>query len=84
MGKVTVRILGPLSQIIGKKVMEVEAETLEDLNKIEQLKDALYEGNELKSSVRIYINGKDLRFIKGEVRLNEGDEIMILSAVGGG
>lgn len=84
MGKVTVRILGPLSQIIGKKVIEVDAETLEDLNKIEPLRDALYEEGELKSSVRIYVNGKDLRFIKEEVKLNEGDEIMILSAVGGG
>ncbi len=84
MKEVEVKLLGPISQLIGKKRVSVKAETIEDILKSEELRQYLYRNNELNPFVRIYVNGKDIRFLGLDYKIREGNEILILSAVGGG
>lgn len=75
-----VRLLGPLSQRVGSKVVEIEVETLGEL--LERLKELLK--LEDTHSIRVYVNGKESRFIDKSYRFLPEDEVMVLSAVGGG
>ena len=84
MKEVEVKLLGPIIQLVGKKRVSVKAETIEDILKSEELRQYLYRNNELNPFVRIYVNGKDIRFLGLDYKIREGNEILILSAVGGG
>ncbi len=75
-----VRLLGPLSKRAGSKAVNVEVETLEEL--LEKLRETLNLGDE--PSIRVYVNGKESRFLDKNYRFSPGDEVMVLSAVGGG
>lgn len=63
-------------------------EALESLDKLSQgeLSKIIFdERNELKRTINIYVNGRNIRFIKKlETDLNDGDEITVLPAVSGG
>ncbi len=84
MKEVEVKLLGPIFQLVGKKRVSVKAETIEDILESEELRQYLHRDNELNPFVRIYVNGKDVRLLGLNYKIREGDEILILSAVGGG
>jgi molybdopterin synthase sulfur carrier subunit len=92
MAKVTLRVFATLATALGKKEVKVEGSSLN-----EALDSLIGEnGGEFKTKVfdssgnpqrhiRIYINGKDIRFLKQlSTPLNDGDEVLILPAVVGG
>jgi len=92
MVRVKVTLFGALARIAGEKTLEIEALTLRDaVNKLtkkygEKFKSKLYdEKGKIRRFVNIYINGKDIRFLHHlETGLNDGDDISIVPAVGGG
>lgn len=89
---VKVRLPTPLRRLAGgKDVVEVTAVTLaECLSTLDKnyagMKERLCdEKGELRPFVNIYINGEDVRFLKGlQTSLKEGDEVSIVPAVAGG
>ncbi len=89
---VKVRLPTPLRRLAqGKDVVEVNAATLaECLSTLDSnyagMKERLCdEKGELRPFVNIYINGEDVRFLKGMATpLKQGDEISIVPAVAGG
>ncbi len=92
MAKVTLRVFATLATVLGKKKVEAEGFSLKDV--IDSL--SVEYGEEFKTKIldyagnpqryiRIYINGKDIRFLKQlNTPLNDGDEVLILPAVVGG
>ena len=92
MGKVKVSLFGGLRNSFMDKVIIVEALILKDVIDAITLKYGgdferhIYdEKNNLRRFINIYINGKDMRFLKlFDTLLNDGDEISIVPAVGGG
>jgi len=92
MPKVTLRVFATLATVLGKKEAEAEGsllkEALESLSKEhgEEFKTKILDsaGN-LRRHIRIYINGKDIRFLNQlNTPLKDGDEVLILPAVVGG
>jgi MoaD family protein len=90
--KVTLRVFGALATALGQKEVEIEGSLLKDalqsLSKEfgEKFKTRILdsEGN-LHRHIRVYINGKDIRFLKQlNSPLNVGDIVLILPAVVGG
>jgi molybdopterin synthase sulfur carrier subunit len=89
---VMVRIPTPLRRLTkGQDKLDVSATTISEM--IEQLeasypgfKDRLVdEGGELRYFVNIYLNGEDVRFLKGlKTSTKAGDEVSIVPAVAGG
>ena len=75
-----------------RQAVEIEASTLRDaIDKLvvkyeEKFKNRIYdEKGKVRRFVNIYINGKDVRFLNSlETKLNDGDNILIIPAVGGG
>jgi len=92
MVKVKVTLFGALAKTAGEKAVEIEASTLKDaVDKLierygEKFKSRIYdEKGKVRRFVNIYINGKDIRFLNHlETQLNDGDNISIIPAVGGG
>ena len=92
MVKVKVTLFGALAKTAGEKAVEIEASTLRDaIDKLvvkyeEKFKNRIYdEKGKVRRFVNIYINGKDVRFLNSlETKLNDGDNILIIPAVGGG
>ncbi|MEM2088519.1 MAG: ubiquitin-like small modifier protein 1 [Thermoproteota archaeon] len=92
MGRVNVALFGNLAKIAGEKIIFIEASTLgEVLNTLvakygEAFRNSIYdENNRARRFINIYVNGKDVRFLKGlETRLNDNDEVSMIPAVGGG
>ena len=90
MVRVRVTLFGALAKIAGEKNLEAEASTLRDavdeliLKYGERFKSKLYdEKGKIRRFINIYINGKDIHFLNHlETRLNDGDEISIIPAVG--
>lgn len=92
MAKVTLRVFATLATALGKKKVEAEGSSLKEV--IDSLSGE--HGEEFKTKiideagnprryVRMYINGKDIRFLKQlNTPLNDGDEVLILPAVVGG
>ena len=89
---VLVRIPTPLRRMTGgKDKVEVESSTLgEMVDTLEStypgFKERLVDENgELRYFVNIYVNGEDVRFLKGlETATSTGDEVSIVPAVAGG
>ena len=49
------------------------------------LRDRLFDGEELRRFVNIYVNEEDIRFLKGkDTSLKDGDEVSIVPAIAGG
>ena len=92
MAKVTLRVFATLATALGKKEVKAKGSSLkETLDSLrgehgEEFKTRILdsEGNPQRH-IRIYINGKDIRFLKElDTPLNDGDEVLILPAVVGG
>jgi MoaD family protein len=92
MGRVKLRLLSTLATAIGKKEVETEASTLrEALDRLtaengDNFKTKVFDetGNP-KKVIKIYVNGKDVRFLdKLDTLLKDGDEVLIAPAVTGG
>ena len=89
---VLVRIPTPLRRMTnGRDKVEMESSNLSEL--VEKLdseypgfKERLVDENgELRYFVNIYVNGEDVRFLKGlETATATGDEVSIVPAVAGG
>jgi molybdopterin synthase sulfur carrier subunit len=89
---VLVRIPTPLRRMTnGRDKVEMESSNLSEL--VEKLdseypgfKERLVDENgELRYFVNIYVNGEDVRFLKGlETATSTGDEVSIVPAVAGG
>ena len=92
MAKVTLRVFATLATVLGKKEVEAEGfslnEVLDSLSGKygEEFGAKIFDGaGNPQRHIRIYINGKDIRFLKQlNTPLNDGDEVLILPAVVGG
>lgn len=92
MGRVKITFFGALAKATGEKTADIEASTLKEaLNALtaeygERFKNRIYdEKGKLRRFINIYINGKDVRFLNRiDTKLNEGDKVSIIPAVGGG
>ncbi len=50
-----------------------------------ELRPHLFEGDELRSFVNIYLNQEDVRYLEGaETEINENDTLMIIPSIAGG
>jgi len=92
MGKVKLRLLATLATATGIKEVETEASTLKEaLNALtlehgDNFKTKVFDetGNP-KRLIKIYVNGKDVRFLNQlDTLLKDGDEVLIVPAVTGG
>lgn len=89
---ILVRIPTPLRRMTnGESKVELESSNVADLvEKLDSsypgLKDRLVDENgDLRYFVNIYLNGEDVRFLKGlDTSTASGDEISIVPAVAGG
>lgn len=89
---VMVRIPGPLRKLTsGTDKVTVEGATLEAcIGELEQrfpgIRDRLLDGaGQMRYFVNVYLNGEDVRFLKGlETPTKTGDELSIVPAVAGG
>ena len=89
---VTVRIPAPLRRVTqGKALVELNCSSLSECiaeldAQFPGIKERLTdESGELRSFVHVYLNGEDIRFLKGlNTALKPGDEVSIVPAVAGG
>ena len=88
---ITIRILTPLRGYVDNQAhVEVHgstvAEAMSDLTRrYPQLHGQLYEGDELRSFVNVFVNGQDLRSLGGPpAALAPGDQLTIIPAIAGG
>lgn len=87
----TIRIPTPLRPYAGgQSSVTVEGETagaaLDNLTqKYPELRQYLFEGDELRSFVNIYLNEEDIRYLDGaETAVAAGDTLMIIPSIAGG
>jgi len=92
LGKVGIIFYGGLARVTGEKTAHVSGSTVKEVLNLltarygERLEGRIYDGDgKLRRFVNIYINGKDIRFLSQlDSELDDGDEISIIPAVGGG
>jgi len=92
MVKVQMTTYGALAKITGERTANVEASTLKEAINVltakygDRFKDKIFdEKGKLRRFVNIYVNGKDIRFLNHlDTKLNDGDMVSIIPAVGGG
>ena len=92
MAKIKLVTFARIKQIIGRKQMEIEADTVEDL--LEKLlkeygytlKDELFdEAGKLKHTYRVVVNGRNINLLDGfKTKLKKDDMVVIMPAVAGG
>ena len=87
----TIRIPTPLRPYADNNAsISVEGETagaaLEQLTEdYPQLRQHLFEGDQLRSFVNVYLNEEDIRYLDGEqTTVDEGDTLMIIPSIAGG
>lgn len=89
---VKVRIPTPLQKLTGGKAevtstAKTVAQIIMDLEKkYPGMKERLCdEKGEIRRFINIFVNGKDIRFLKGRnSKLKDGDEVSIIPAIAGG
>ena len=92
MGKVKINLYGAIARIAKEKTTTVEAKTLKEaINALaekygESFKEKIYDNKgKLLRFLNIYVNGKDMRFLKNlETELSDRDAVSLMPAVGGG
>ncbi len=95
MPRIRVRFSGPLSSIAGINTVELELPTsgatvggaLDSiLASFPAIAHKLGRSDqELRSYLRLFLNGQGVQFLGGhEAALHEGDELLVLVAIGGG
>lgn len=90
--KVKIEVFATLRELIGKESLEIEnvnnvRELIESLIEMfgMKIKEILMEGDKSKEFVKILVNGKDIRTLRGmETELRDGDLISIFPPVAGG
>jgi MoaD family protein len=91
--KITIRLLKPFSDSIGKKELKMDfnGSTLIDLleilvDKYPKLKENFYtKNNNLTEYLSVFVNDKPISALKGtETELKNGDEILFFMPVSGG
>ena len=92
MAKIKLVTFARIKQIVGRKQMEIEADTVEDL--LEKLlkeygytlKDELFdEKGKLKHTYRVVVNGRNINLLDGfKTKLKKDDMVVIMPAVAGG
>ena len=87
----TIRIPTPLRPYAGgNSAVPVTGETVGSaLNHLTEqhpdLRQHLFEGEELRSFVNIYLNQEDVRYLEGaETAVSENDTLMIIPSIAGG
>lgn len=87
----TIRIPTPLRGFVDNQAhVEVRGttvgEAMDDLtHRFPQLRSQLYDGDELRAFVNLFVNGRDLRVLGGPaVELAPGDQLTIIPAIAGG
>lgn len=87
----TIRIPTPLRPYTGNSAQvavtgKTVAAALGDLTQQHpDLRQHLFEGDELRSFVNIYLNQEDVRYLDGaETEINENDTLMIIPSIAGG
>ena len=87
---VKVKLFANFREVAGKKEVEIDADSLEDLlvkltEMFPKLKEMFFEGGKLRDYVHIMVGGKNIRGLKGlKTRLNENDVVAIFPPVSGG
>jgi molybdopterin synthase sulfur carrier subunit len=89
---VKITFYGSLAKIAGEKIVETNAFTIDEATKQlsskygEQFSERIFdEKGNLRRFINIYVNGKDMRFLNLlNTKLNDGDNVAIIPAVGGG
>ncbi len=88
---VTIRIPSPLrAYTADQAVVEVGGDTigaaLEDLTtRYPELRQHLYEGQQLRNFVNIFIGEEDIRFLDGlDTGIDAGDSLRIIPSIAGG
>ncbi|MHA2097342.1 MAG: MoaD/ThiS family protein [Candidatus Kariarchaeaceae archaeon] len=93
MSKITISIPTPLRAYTNqqKKIEINDQEKVSSaLNALTEeypkLKNHLFEGDQLRSFVNVYLNDEDIRYLEGNVQaaLNCGDNLSIIPALAGG
>ncbi|MHA2091673.1 MAG: MoaD/ThiS family protein [Candidatus Kariarchaeaceae archaeon] len=92
MTEVIIAIPTPLRVYVGnqKRVVVHDETTIEGaLGKLTttfpKLKQHLFEGDEIRNYVNVYLNNEDIRYLNpDEVKLQKGDTIAIIPSIAGG
>ncbi|MDY6966443.1 MAG: MoaD family protein [Halobacteriota archaeon] len=80
---VKVKVFSTLRSITKESEFEIEAESIKELVK----KCSKLYGKEFKDQLRhssIVLNGRDIRHIRGSIKLGSEDEVSLLPPAGGG
>lgn len=87
----TIRIPAPLRPYSGgSSTVTVAGETVGDAltdltNQYPQLRAHLFDGDELRSFVNVYLNKEDVRGLQGSATtIQDGDTLMIIPSIAGG
>ncbi|WP_290901574.1 ubiquitin-like small modifier protein 1 [Ferroglobus sp.] len=88
---IKVKFPSVFTQITKERKVEVEnvgtvRELLDKLfEKYPQLKERLIKDGELTPFINIFVNGEDIRYLKGlDTELKDGDEVTFIPAISGG
>jgi len=77
-------------QITKERKIEIEAKNVKELldklfERYDGLKERLIKDGELTPFINIFVNGEDIRYLKGlETELKDDDEIAFIPAISGG
>ncbi len=91
--KVKIKLFAQISEVAGKKELELEGETIGDLlerlvEDIVELEEVLFKekkARSLKEDIIILKEGRNIDHLKGlDSEIEEGDKISIFPVVGGG
>jgi len=88
---IKVKVMGPLAKITaGVQEHNVKAGTVLEIiealdRKFLGFKAKVMKGDELKSAINVFVNGEDIKYLKGlQTPVKEGDEVQFILALAGG